>query len=78
MAKPLLKVHCINEDYCDYPVAVKVAMDDGTVQTYVLEHKTDYQFQKVMDSLEKVTVGYQYKGKHRKSRIHKCELWKRQ
>lgn len=71
MAKPLLHIHCINEPYCDYPVAVKVAMDDGSVQTYVLENKTDFQFKKVMESLDNITVGYQYKPRHgRKNRIH--------
>jgi hypothetical protein len=72
MAKPLLHIHCINEQYCDYPVAVKIAMDDGSVQTYVLENKTDFQFRKVMESLDNITVGYRYEPKHgkRKNRIH--------
>ena len=70
MAKPLLKIHCIEADYCDYPVAVRIAMDDGTVQTYALENKTDYQFGSVMKSLEKIAVGYQYQGKHTK----KCRV----
>ena len=61
MAKPLLKVYTVEEDYCEYPVAVKLAMDDGTVQTYALENKTEYMFRQVMDSLDKMTVGYQYK-----------------
>ena len=74
MAKPLLNIHGIEEPYCDYYVAVKIAMDDGTIQTYVLENKTDYQFQKVMDSPHKMTVGYQHKGK-RKSRRHRSQLW---
>lgn len=74
MARPLLDIHCITEESCDYPVAVKVAMDDGTVQTYTLDNKMDLQFKKVMNSLEKLTVGYQYKQrKRRKNRIHCCE-----
>lgn len=73
MAKPLLDVHCIIEESCDYPVAVKIAMDDGTIQTYTLDNKMDYQFQKVMKSLNKLTVGYQYKPKRRKNRIHRCD-----
>jgi len=68
MARPLLDIHCVTDEYCDYPVAVKIAMDDGTIQTYTLDCKSDLQFQKVMDSLEKLTVGYQYKGR-RKNRI---------
>lgn len=71
MAKPLLDIHCVTEPYCDYPVAVKLTMDDGSIQTYVLENKTEIMFGKVMESLHKVTVGYQYKPKHRrKNRIH--------
>ena len=41
MAKPLLEIHCVREPYCEYPVAVKVTMDDGTVQTYELKNKMD-------------------------------------
>lgn len=75
MAKPLLHIHCITEKYCDYPVAVKVAMDDGSVQTYVLENRTQLMFNNVMDSLKKMEVGYQYQPKHskKKNRIHRCE-----
>ena len=74
MAKPLLDIHCVTEPYCDYPVAVKILMDDGTVQTYELKNKTDYQFNKVMNALAKMQTGYQYMGEHRKSRIHKSKL----
>ena len=58
MAKPLLDIVCITEPYCDYPVAVRLTMDDGSVQTYTLENKTDYMFQKVMDSVRCMNVGY--------------------
>ena len=73
LAKPLLNVFCIEEPSCDYPVAVRLPMDDGSVLTYVLENKTDFQFGKVMKSLEKVVVGYEYRPKRRKNRIHRCE-----
>lgn len=70
MANPLLSVHCQHEHYCKYPVALRVAMDDGTVQTYVLQNKTELQFQKVMESLQELKVGYQYKPtkKNRRNR----------
>ncbi len=71
MAKPLVDVVCITEPSCEYPVAVKLLMDDGTVQTYDLTNKMDYQFNKVMESLGKITVGYQYKSKRRKNRIQR-------
>lgn len=76
MARPLLKIHSITEPYCDYPVALKIAMDDGTVQTYTLENKMDYKFDKLMDSVRKsVEIGYQYKPKHeKKRRIHRGKL----
>lgn len=66
MAKPLLDINCITEPSCDYPVAVRILMDDGTVQTYGLENKMEMQFAKVMNSLEKLTVGYQYRPKKRR------------
>ena len=65
MAKPLLDVVCITEPYCDYPVAVRLTMDDGTVQTYNLENKTDYMFEKVMESLSRMKVGYPPQRKRR-------------
>jgi len=75
MAKPLLNIHCIEESSCEYPVAVRIAMDDGTVQTYALENKTEIQFSKIMNCLHRIQaniedlrVGYQYDPKKR-SRI---------
>lgn len=68
MANPLLSVHCQHEAFCKYPTALRVAMDDGTVQTYVLQNKTDYQFQKVMESLEDLKIGYQYRPAKRNRR----------
>ena len=70
MAKPLLDIHCIEEPYCEYPVAVKVTMDDGTVQTYDLRNKYEYKFRNVIESLDKFTVGYQFKPEKRKRRTH--------
>ena len=65
VAKPLLDIVCITEPYCDYPVAVRLTMDDGSVQTYALENKTDYMFQKVMDSVRQMKVGYPPQRKRR-------------
>ena len=77
MAKPLADIDYFMEPCCDYPTEVRVAMDDGQVLSYVLMHKTEYQFMKIkqgMDRLQKLTVGYQYQGEHRKSRIHRGKL----
>ena len=45
-------------------------MDDGTIQTYTLENKVDVQFQKVMDCLHRMQVGYQYRPR-RRNRIYR-------
>ena len=76
MAKPLLNIHGKAEDFCEYPTELKVAMDDGTVQTYVLENKTEYQFGNVMKCLNRMKVGYQYREpvRKRRSRIHRSQL----
>ena len=76
MAKPLLHIHCITEKYCDYPVAVKVAMDDGSVQTYVLENSMSPKCQKARCAFEEsveISIGYQYDPhpRRRKNRIHR-------
>lgn len=72
MAKPILDINCITEPYCEYPVAVRLLMDDGTVQTYGLENKMDFHFQKVMECLHKMEVGYKCKPR-RKNRIHRSK-----
>ena len=66
MAKPLLNIHGKTEAFCDYPTELKVPMDDGTVQTYVLENKTGYQFDNVLKCVRKMRTGYQYEGRHMK------------
>ena len=68
MARPLLDIVCIEEEYCDYPVAVRITMDDGTVQTYGLENKYDYMFDKVLNNLENIKVGYKYQPQKRRRR----------
>ena len=73
MAKPILDVFCIEEDGCKYPVAVRLLMDDHTVQTYTLLNRVEPQFTKLKESIE-ISIGYQYTPKHkRKNRIHRCD-----
>ena len=74
MAKPLLDIHCVEEPYCQYPVAIKVAMDDGTIQVYELKNKMEYKFGNVMKAIARMETGYQYMGKHQKSRTHNSHL----
>lgn len=64
--RPLLDIHCINEPFCQYPVAVRITMEDGSIQTYELKNKMEYKFGEVMKCLDRMTVGYQYNGKHEK------------
>lgn len=75
MAKPLLDIHCVTKTGCDYPVAVRIAMDDGTVQTYALEQPEPH-FEEAMDALGRMfdcfrVVGYKYEPK--KDRIPRYE-----
>lgn len=64
MARPLLDIHCIREESCKYPVALKVAMDDGTVQTYNLSCPQP-SFAEAMKVLSRMSfhIGYQFKPK---------------
>lgn len=57
MANPLLDVHCIRKPLCEYPMQLKVAMDDGTVQTYNLQVEQPIEhpnFREAMDALDRM------------------------
>lgn len=74
VAKPLLDVHCITDPECEYPSAVKIAMDDGTVQTYFLDCPINPNVRKAQtrfDESIQISIGYQYKPRRRKNRIHR-------
>ena len=76
LAKPLLDVHCITDPECEYPSAVKIAMDDGTVQTYFLDCPINPNVRKAQtrfDESIQISIGYQYKPKKRRNRIHRCD-----
>jgi hypothetical protein len=64
--KPLLDINCHYDSYCEYPTMVKLTMLDGTVQTYILQNKTEFQFNKVMNCLEKMVTGYKAKKYRRR------------
>ena len=70
MCKPLLDIHCIEKPYCKYPVAIRVTMMDGTVQTYNLETKTEYRF---LDRL-RMNLTQGYPQKKRRCRPHRSQL----
>ena len=73
MAKPLLDIHCVTRPGCKYPVALKVAMEDGTVQEYTLNCNSIPYFHRSQDILAEsiqISIGYQYRPK-RKDRIHR-------
>ena len=76
LAKPLLDVHCITDPECEYPSAVKIAMDDGTVQTYFLDCPINPNVRKAQtrfDESIQISIGYQYKPKKRRNRIHRSQ-----
>ena len=57
MANPLLDVNCIRKPGCEYPMQIRVAMDDGSVQTYNLEVKQPIEnpsFREAMDALDRM------------------------
>ena len=73
MAKPLLDIKCITEESCKYPVAVRIAMDDGTVQTYDLKCEMHPNFSEAMDALDRMfdcihVTGYKYVPKDQRRR----------
>lgn len=68
MAKPLLDVHCVCDSGYKYPTCLKVAMDDGTVQTYVLHVEQQPNFTEAMQALDRMMdmareIGYKYSPK---------------
>ena len=71
MAKPLLNIHGETEPCCQYPTVLKIPMDDGTIQTYALENKTDYQFENVMKCVRRsVMIANTGKIKGRGHNLH--------
>ena len=76
MAKPLLNIYGKREPFCDYPTVLRIAMDDGTVQKYILENRSEYQFNNVLKCINRMAVGYQYKEpvNKRKRRLKRWQL----
>lgn len=77
MAKPLLDILCTKtEPYCPYPIEMKVTMDDGSIQTYVLQNKTEYMFNTVLTGLNNLERMIGYRPPEQKRRRHRkwhCE-----
>ena len=74
MAKPLLDIHGVRRPGCEYPVVLKVAMDDGTVQEYALVNDVSPCFKRSQDILTEsisISIGYQFKPKKRRNRTHR-------
>lgn len=50
-----------------YPDVIKVPMSDGKVVKYTIDVDLPHpSFEKAMENVRKMKVGYQYKGKHEK------------
>ena len=76
MAKPILDICCITAPGCEYPVAVKILMDDHTAQLYTLDTAMSPKVMKAKEKFEEsieISIGYQYKPRRRKNRIHRCD-----
>ncbi len=77
MAKPLLDILCTQtEPYCPYPIEMKVTMDDGSIQTYVLQNKTEYMFNTVLtglNNLERMCGYHPPEIKRRRHRRWHCD-----
>lgn len=78
MARPLVDLFCIEREGCKYPIAVRILMDDNTVQTYTLDSRVSPVVQKASDILKHsidISIGYQHMPMKRKrrNRIHRCE-----
>ena len=77
MAKPLLDILCTHtEPYCPYPIEMKVTMDDGSIQTYVLQNKTEYMFNTVLaglNNLERMCGYHPPQTKRRRHRRWHCD-----
>lgn len=58
MAEPLLNVYCQRKPCCEYPVTLRIAMDDGTVQTYVLQSQMGFNLPRLNENLDKLKAGY--------------------
>lgn len=77
MARPLVDLFCIEREGCKYPVAVRILMDDSTVQTYTLDSSVSPVVQKASDILKEsisISIGYQHMPMKRKrrNRIYHC------
>ena len=77
MARPLVDLFCIEREGCKYPVAVRILMDDNTVQTYTLDSRVSPVVQKASDILKHsidISIGYQHMPMKRKrrNRIYHC------
>ena len=78
MARPLVDLFCIEREGCKYPVAVRILMDDSTVQTYTLDSSVSPVVQKASDILKEsinISIGYQHMPMKRKrrNRIHRYD-----
>ena len=75
MARPLVDLFCIEMEGCKYPVAVRILMDDSTVQTYTLDSSVSPVVQKASDILKhsiNISIGYQHMPmRKRRNRIHR-------
>lgn len=73
MARPLIKVCCVMKPGSDYPIAVKIPMDDGKVVEYEMKQNISPVFAQIkaqFDESLNISIGYQM-GRKKKNRIRR-------
>ena len=74
--KPLVEINC-QYGACDYPIVVRINFENGVTRRYRDDelHQTPPIVYEKKPEGQNIVVGYQYRGLHRKSRVHKrnCE-----
>lgn len=74
--KPLVSISC-QYGACDYPLTVKICFENGVTRKYRdddLHMTPPIVYDKTPPEGKNIVVGYQYRGKHKKSRIHRSQL----
>lgn len=71
--KPILNINC-QYVACDYPLTIKICFENGVTRRYRDDELN--LSPPIFDRPERqnTVVGYQYRGRHKKSRVHRGKL----
>ena len=73
--KPLVDIHC-QYGACDYPLVVRICFENGVTRRFrddELHMPPPIVYDKP-ETGQNIITGYQYRGRHKKSRVHKGKL----